>query len=74
VLEVQCRRADLSTLTRTAVATTPTGGAFPSRVECQLQPGDVQSAGDWLIQARVVLAGGREFKSDVRRVIVAANV
>ena len=74
LLEVQCRRADQTTLTRPGVATTPAGATVPYRLECQLQAGDVQSIGDWLMNAHVILSGGREFRSEVRRVTVAANV
>lgn len=74
VLEVICRRADRSVLTRTATSETPAGGTVPSRVVAQLTTGDVQSFGEWLMQARVVLAGGREFRSAVRRVMVEPNV
>lgn len=74
LLEVVCRRADRSTLTRTATAETPPGGTVPNRVVAQLTTGDVQSFGDWLMQAHVILAGGRELRSEVRRVPVLANV
>lgn len=74
LLEVELRRADGTKITRAAVAVTPTGSTVPSRLECQLQAGDVQSIGDWLAQAHVVWSGGREFRSEVWRLQVAANV
>lgn len=74
LLEVVCRRADRSVLTRTASMEIPTGGTVPSRVVAQLDTGDVQSFGEWLMQAHVVLSGGHEFRSAVRRVVVEPNV
>lgn len=74
LLEVVCRRADRSILTRTATAETPAGGTVPNRVVAQLTTGDVQSFGEWLMQAHVILPGGRELRSEVRRVPVQPNV
>lgn len=74
VLEGKFRRADHSLITRPGIAATPSGSAVANRLAVQLEGGDVNGAGEWLMQARVVLADGREFHGQVRRVVVAANV
>lgn len=74
LLEVDCRRADRTTLTKTGTSEIPPGGTVESRLVAQLDAGDVQSFGEWLMQAHVILSGGREFRSQVRRVPGEANV
>lgn len=74
-LELECQRADRSLLTKQATA--EAGQIDPnvlSLLVAQFDDGDVQSFGDWLMQAHVVLANGREFRSQVRRVPVEPNV
>lgn len=76
LLEVVCRRADRSTLTKAAQsAVAPNSGVnYPSMVVAQFDDGDVQSYGEWTLQAHVILANGREFYGEVLRVEVKSNV
>lgn len=69
-LEVKCQRADHSFLTKAASSAEPTTG----KMSAQLDSGDVNGFGEWLMQAHVILAGGREFYSTLRRVNVEPNV
>lgn len=74
LLEVVCRRADKSEITKPGTASTPSGGAVANRLTAQLDVDEVNSAGDWLIQSHAILEDGREFWSTIRRVAVLHNV
>lgn len=58
-LEIVLRRGDGSALVKGASEDPSTA----NRVLTQLQAADVQSAGEWVAQAKVVLASGAAFKS-----------
>lgn len=73
LLEGKFRRPDNSLLTITGTSSIPTGGTVPSRLTAQFDSGDVNGFGEWLMQAHVILANGREFHGEVRRVLVESN-
>lgn len=69
-LEIILRRGDGSALVRNATE----DGTVPGRIRAQLQAGDVQSAGVWAAQARVVFADATEFRSRPRSFEVLHNL
>lgn len=69
-LEIILRRGDGSALVRNATESL----TVPARVECQLQAGDVQSAGTWAAQAHVVFADATEFRSRPRSFEILHNL
>lgn len=69
-LELVFRRGDGSALVRSASESL----TVPGRVQAQLQAGDVQSAGDWAVQARVVFPNATEFRSRPRSFQVLHNL
>lgn len=69
-LEIILKRADGSALVRNATESL----TVPARVECQLQAGDVQSAGPWSAQAHVTYVGGDEYRSRPRGFTVLHNL
>jgi len=69
LLEGHFRRPDHSLLVKNGSAPDPING----QLEVQLDSGDVNGAGEWLMQAHVVLANGREFSGEVLRVKVELN-